>query len=175
MANGPNLLGEAIRFLQVVRRKLPTLIACTILGGILGSAWYATATRKYESMSDIMVLKTEGNVLDANNQSNQRSIQDIMPTYQKVITSDRVLEGAISRLPALHRIDLKGAPKSRWSAMLKKNLSVSSTRMTNLIQVRYVSKNAKTAKFVVDAIVAGLSEAGIPPSQIGTKRPSCLI
>jgi hypothetical protein len=80
-ANGPNLLGEAVRFLQVIRRKLPTLLVCTILGGIIGTAWYVTATRKYESISEIMVLKTDGNVLDTTNQSNQRSIQDIMPTY----------------------------------------------------------------------------------------------
>ena len=157
-ANGPNLLGEAVRFLQVIRRKLPTLLVCTILGGIIGTAWFVTATRKYESVSEIMVLKTDGNVLDTTNQSNQRSIQDIMPTYQKVLTSDRVLEGAITRLPNAHRIDLKGAPKSRWTAVLKKNLTVSSTRLTNMIQVRYVSKNAKTAKLVVDAIVAAYLE-----------------
>jgi capsular exopolysaccharide synthesis family protein len=157
-ANGPNLLGEAVRFLQVIRRKLPTLLVCTILGGIIGTAWYVTATRKYESISEIMVLKTDGNVLDTTNQSNQRSIQDIMPTYQKVLTSDRVLEGAITRLPNAHRIDLKGTPKSRWTAVLKKNLTVSSTRLTNMIQVRYVSKNAKTAKLVVDAIVAAYLE-----------------
>ena len=62
-ATSPNLLNEAVRFLQVVRRKLSTLIICTILGGAIGSAWYITATRKYESSSEIMVLKTEGNVL----------------------------------------------------------------------------------------------------------------
>ena len=156
--SGPNLLNESIRFLQVVRRKLVTLIICTIVGGIIGVAWYSMATRKYESSSEIMVLKTDGNVLNENNQPNQRAIQDIMPTYQRVLTSDRVLEGAIKRLPTQHRIDLKGVAKSRWSAELKKNLSVSSTRLTNLLSVRYVSKNPKTAKFVVDAIVASYLE-----------------
>ena len=81
-----------------------------------------------------------------------------MPTYQKVLMSDRVLVGAISRLPTAHRGDLKGIPKSRWPGELKKNLSVSSTRLTNLISVRYVSKNPKTAKFVVDAIVGSYVE-----------------
>jgi uncharacterized protein involved in exopolysaccharide biosynthesis len=81
-----------------------------VLGGILGSVWYVTATRKYESTSEIMVLKTESNALEGNNTSNQRSIQEIMPTYQKVFTSDTVLEGAIARLPKEHRIDLKGFP-----------------------------------------------------------------
>src|SRR5258708_36904789 len=92
--SGPNLLNESIRFLRIVRRKLPVMIGSMIIGGVLGSVWYVTATRKYESTSEIMVLKTEGNVLEGS-QSSQRTIQDIMPTYQKVLTSGRVLDGAI--------------------------------------------------------------------------------
>lgn len=151
---GPNLLNEAIRFLRLVRRKLPTLIACMVIGSVAGTVWYVTATRKYESSSEIMVLKTEGNVMDGNNSSNQRTIQDMMATYQKVITSDKVLEGAISRLVKKeHRIDLKGIPKARWIPELKKNLTVSSARQTTLLSVRYVSKDPKTAAFVVNAVV----------------------
>ncbi len=158
MRNGPNLLNESVRFLQVVRRRLPTLFLCTIVGGILGAVWYATAAKKYESMSEIMILTTEANVLEGNNSSNHRTIQDIMPTYQRVLMSDSVLEGAISRLPKQHRIDFKGVAKSRWASVLKKNLSVSTTRMTNLLSVRYVSKDPRTAKFVVDAIVQSYLE-----------------
>ena len=151
--SGPNLVNESVRFLRIVRRKLPTLTACMVFGAIVGTAWYVTATRKYESSSEIMVLKTESNVLEGSNSSNHRTIQDNMPNYQRVLSSDEVLQGAIALLPKEHRIDLKGVPKSKWTTEIKKNLSVSSPRQTSLLQVRFVSRNPKTAAFVVNAIV----------------------
>lgn len=151
--SGPNLVNESIRFLRIVRRKLPTLTACMILGAIIGTAWYVTATRKFESSSEIMVLKTESNVLEGSNSSNHRTIQDNMPNYQRVLSSDEVLTEAIKRLPKEHRIDLKGVPKAKWTGEIRKNLSVSSPRQTSLLQVRFVSRNPKTAAFVVNAIV----------------------
>ena len=149
--NGP--LVELARFLQVVRHRVGLLVACVVAGGLLGSAWFTTATPKYESSAEILVLKTEGNVLEGKNSGEQRTIMDVMPTYQKILTSDAVLEGAIKKLPVQHRIDLKGVAKSKWPTVLRSGLSVSSTRLTNILNIKYVSKSPKTAAFVVGAIV----------------------
>ena len=151
--HGNSPLVEVARFLQVVRHRISLLIVCVVTGGALGSAWFATATPTYESRADILVLKTEGNVLEGKNTSEQRTILDVMPTYQKILTSDAVLEGAIKKLPMQHRIDLKGVQKAKWSEVLRKGMTVSSTRMTNILNVKFVSKSPQTAAFVVSAIV----------------------
>ena len=152
-ANGNGPLVEAARFLQVVRHRIGLLIICVVAGGSLGAAWFTTTPPKYESSAEILVLKTEGNVLDSKSTSEQRTILDEMPTYQKILTSDAVLEGAIKRLPVQHRIDLKGSPKTKWPDVIRKATTVSSTRMTNVLNVKYVSKSPKSAAFVVGAIV----------------------
>ena len=94
--------------------------SCVILlMSALGGAWFLTAIPTFESSAEILVLKTEGNVLEGKSTSEQRTILDVMPTYQKILVSDAVLEGAIKKLPVLHRIDLKGVPKSKRPAALR--------------------------------------------------------
>ncbi|MBC8117481.1 MAG: hypothetical protein H7062_24040, partial [Candidatus Saccharimonas sp.] len=154
--NGP--LVEVARFLQVVRHRISLLIVCVVAGGALGTAWFTTSTAKYESSAEILVLKTESNILEGKNTSEQRTILDVMPTYQKILTSDAVLEGAIKKLPVLHRLDLKGLPKTKWPEVLRKATTVSYTRQTNILNVKYVSKSPKTAAFVVGAVVESYLE-----------------
>ena len=146
-------LVEIARFLQVVGHRIGLLTAFIVAGGIVGGIWYATATKKYESSAEILVLQTEGNVLDNKGNSEQRQIMDVMPNYQKILVSDEVLDGAIKALPLRHRIDFKGFLKSKWTDVLRKGMSVSSPRLTNVLNVRYVSKNPQTAAFVVGAVV----------------------
>ena len=55
----------------------------------MGGIWYATATKKYESSAEILVLQTEGNVLDNKGNSEQRQIMDVMPNYQKILVDLR--------------------------------------------------------------------------------------
>ena len=154
--NGPLL--EAARFLQVVRHRIGLLFLCVFVGGALGVAQYCTAIRKYDSAAEILILKTEGNVLEGKNTSEQRAIQDVMPTYQKILTCDEVLEGAIKKLSSKHRIDLQGIPKSDYTTVLRKGITVSYARMTNILAIRYVSKSPQTASVVVNAIVSSYLE-----------------
>ena len=148
-------LAEVVRFLQVVRHRLRLLTMCVAAGGLLGGLWYSIATRKYESSAEILVLKTEGGAMDSGNSngSNSRAILDVMPTYQKVLTSDVVLEGAIKSLPNKYRGDFRGQKKAKWTKILRDNMTVSSTRMTNVLNVRYVSTSPESAARVVGAVV----------------------
>ena len=151
-------LVEVARFLQVVRHRIVLLFFCIFVGGTLGGLQYSTATRKYDSSAEILILKTEGSVLEGKNNSEQRAIQDVMPTYQKILTSDAVLEGAIKKLPSKHRIDLQGEPKAKYASILRNGCTVSVTRMTNVVNIRYVSKSPQSAVVVVNAIVSSYLE-----------------
>ena len=151
-------LVEVARFLQVVRHRIVLLFFCIFVGGTLGSFQYYTATRKYDSSAEILILKTEGSVLEGKSNSEQRAIQDLMPTHQKILTSDIVLEGAIKKLPSKHRIDIQGLPKSVCANVLRSGISVSYTRMTNVLNIRYVSKSPQSAAVVVNAIVSAYLE-----------------
>ena len=148
-------LAEVARFLQVVRHRMWMLMSCIVVGGMIGGAWYAMSPPKFESSAEILVLKTEGGAMDNNNSngSNSRAILDVMPTYQKVLSSDVVLEGAIKSLPAKYRGDFKGQRKARWTKILRDSMTVSSTRLTNVLSVRYVSGNPESAARVVGAVV----------------------
>ena len=151
-------LVEVARFLQVVRHRIVLLFFCIFVGGTLGSFQYYTATRKYDSSAEILILKTEGSVLEGKNNSEQRAIQDVMPTHQRILTSDDVLERAIKKLPSKHRIDIQGLPKSVCANVLRSGISVSYTRMTNVLNIRYVSKSPQSAAVVVNAIVGSYLE-----------------
>ena len=151
-------LVEVARFLQVVRHRVVLLFFCIFVGGALGGLQYSTATRKYDSSAEILILKTEGSVLEGKNNSEQRAIQDLMPTHQKILTSDAVLEGAIKKLPSKHRIDLQGEPKAKYTSILRNSCTVSVTRMTNVVNIRYVSKSPQSAVIVVNAIVSSYLE-----------------
>ena len=152
---GTHALAEVIRFLQVVRHRMRLLTLCVVAGGILGVTWYLVSPPKYESSAEILVLKTEGGAMDGGNANanNSRNIQDVMPTYQKILTSDVVLEGAIKALPTKYRIDFKGQKKAKWNKILRDSISVSSARLTNVLSVRYTSKSPESAARVVGAVV----------------------
>ncbi len=145
-------VAELMRFLQIVWLKKLLLAFCIAVAGGLGFLFYTTATRKYESSADVLVLQTGGLSMEKSDRSMQ-SVQSQLPTYQKVLVSNTVLERAIRTLPAKHRIDLKGVDKSKWSETLRAGLSVSSTRQTNIISLRYVSRSPETSAFVVTAVV----------------------
>ncbi|GIX03924.1 MAG: chain-length determining protein [Planctomycetaceae bacterium] len=145
-------LGEMLRFLQVVRLYKWTMLGCLMIACGAATAHYIMAPRYYESYAEVLVLQTGGNILDQR-EANTKAIQDQMPTYQRLMLSDRVLEAAIKSLPPQHRLDLAGVPRSKWLSALRSRMSVTSARLTNIISVRYVSKHPETAAYVVRAIV----------------------
>ncbi len=140
------------RFLQVVRIRKGILFSTLFISTILGGLYFATATRLYESKARLYVLQMGSNVLKPE-QENQGGVQENMATNQGVLTSDVVLEEALQKLPAKHRIDLKGIPRNKWTETLRNNLAVTAPRRTNLIDVRYRSRDPQVAATVVNHIV----------------------
>ena len=145
-------LAAIVRFLQVVRIRRGILFCTLFISTVLGGLYFAPATRLYESKARLYVLQMGSNVLQ-NDQENQGGVQENMATNQGVLTSDVVLEEALQKLPAKHRIDLKGIPRSKWTEALRNNLAGTAPRRTNLIDVRYRSRDPQVAATVVNHIV----------------------
>ena len=152
-AGTTSLLVELARFAQVVRTRLGTLAVCLCLGGAVGVAVFVLAKRVYESSAEILVLQTGGTMLDSKSGGQQRSIQDFLPTYQKVLVSDTVLERVISRCRESTASTSAASPKRNGPRPLRERLSVSSARQTHVINVAYSSYNAETAAYVVGAVL----------------------
>ena len=145
-------LTRIVRFLHVVRVRKGLLVTSLFVAVLLGGLYYATAPRLYESSSRLYVLQMGSNVLDETGES-QGGVRENMANYQGVLTSDLVLEEVLQKLPAKHRIDLKDVPRAKWIAALRKHLGVSAPRRTNLIDVRYRSRDPQTAAVIVNHVV----------------------
>ncbi len=145
-------LTRIVRFLHVVRVRKGLLVTSLFVAVLLGGLYYATAPRLYESNSRLYVLQMGSNVLDETGES-QGGVRENMANYQGVLTSDLVLEEVLQKLPAKHRIDLKDVPRAKWISTLRKHLGVSAPRRTNLIDVRYRSRDPQTAAAIVNHVV----------------------
>jgi len=145
-------LTRIVRFLHVVRVRKGLLVTSLFVAVLLGGLYYATAPRLYESNSRLYVLQMGSNVLDETGES-QGGVRENMANYQGVLTSDLVLEEVLQKLPAKHRIDLKNVPRTKWTSTLRKHLGVSAPRRTNLIDVRYRSRDPQTAVVIVNHVV----------------------
>ena len=76
-----------------------------------------------------------------------------MPTYKSLVKKSKVLERAIDRIEPQYRVDFRGVPQQKWVDVLKKNLSASVERRTNMLVVGYRSKDPQSAKAVVTAVI----------------------
>jgi capsular exopolysaccharide synthesis family protein len=81
-----------------------------------------------------------------------------MPTYERLLTSNAVLEAAIKYIGPEHRPDFEGVPQDRWVAVLRSRLQVVTVRRTNLIDVAYRSKGPEAAVVIVNAVVRAYLE-----------------
>ena len=145
-------LTRVVRFLHVVRVRKGLLFASVFVAVLLAGLYYATAPRLYESSSRLYVLQMGSNVLQET-MENQGGVRENMANYQGVLTSDLVLEEVLQKLPAKHRVDLKDVPRAKWIDALRKQLGVSAPRRTNLIDVRYRSRDPQTAAAIVNHVV----------------------
>ena len=147
-----NPLTTVIRFLQsMLRRKWIVMGWLTITVG-LGITYFVLAPRLYESSAELLILHTgEGNMDET--QQSQRTLQDHLPTYTKVLSSEEVLKGTLQRLPRDQQAKFLGMSKRQAIGTLRENLSVSTTRQTNLLSVNYRTTDPKSAAIIVTEIL----------------------
>lgn len=151
-ASAAQTLRAVMRFLWVLRRRSGLVVTCILVAALLGGLYYTTATRVYEASASLLIEFLGG---DAALGGPMESLSnDTLQTYERLFTSDVVINGAIAKLerypPELDR----SMPRERWTNMLRDTLSTSRERGTNIIQVSCRSADREACVEVVNAIVA---------------------
>jgi polysaccharide biosynthesis transport protein len=144
-----------IRFLHTVYHRKAAVISVLVVAALLGGLYYTTATPVYQATAQLLVLQSGPDVWSPA-MTAESSRQAMIPTYERLFTTQEVLEGAIEQLmkgPAENRIDLASAPRHRWAAILRSGLSAQAVRRTNVIEITYRSRSPRTAEAVVGAVV----------------------
>ena len=132
MLNSANVVAGMIRFLHAVRVRRGTLLATLLISAVLGTAYYTTATRMYDAHAQVRIVQTERdhNSLTSAQQSSQANsdVFQMMATYQRIMSGDRVLTAALEDLPKEYCVDFEGYSPDVWPTILKNNVTVTNER-----------------------------------------------
>lgn len=146
-----------MQFLVAVRYRIKLVAVAVGVAILLGGLYYATATRYYGARASLLVMQTlaDGSspvAADSEQQPNH------MATFETLVRSTKVLEGALAKLAQEDCVDLVGLPRERRVDVLRENCAVYSVRYTNILEVNYRSKEPQAAVNVVNAIVESYLE-----------------
>lgn len=143
---------SALRFLGAIRYRKNVLIVTLFGTCLLGAIYFFTATRYYGAKAGMMVIQTGVDAQGNNLSSNVAALRGQMNIYKRVICSPKVLDNALAKLSPEDRIDLGKASKEFWGMILQKKVNVSVTQDTNILDIKYESKDPQVAVNVVNAI-----------------------
>jgi len=144
-----------MRFLRLLWRQRVLVTAAVAVTCLLGAVYYFTATEVYEAKASVLVLQT-GEDVWSTSMTPEGSKNSLIPTYEKILTSQVVMDGAVKRLrkaPAEFRVDLADVPQHRQSNALRQNLTAKGLQDTNIIEIAYQSRHPAAAEAIVDAVV----------------------
>lgn len=142
-----------MQFALAVRYRKNVMLSAFLVTGLLGGLYYATATRYYAANASLLVIQTGNDIMEPGTALQTGKQQGLMPTYEKLITMPRVLEGALRYLRPEDRVDMAGVARNQWPKVLQRNLSADTDHFTNIIEIEYLSKDAGAAVSVVNAVV----------------------
>ena len=151
-----HIVYSVLRFLRVVRQRKTIVFASLVVAGLLGAIYYATAERIYAGKAQLLVLSKDPAVWSESGAATEGNRQGMLPTYERLFKSARVLNRAIDTLDALPqeaRIDLIKYPREKWLEEMRDRLSANAVRSTNIIEIAYLSRRPRTAETVVNAVV----------------------
>src|SRR3972149_2562150 len=87
-----------MQFLMAVRyRKNVVIVSVAVAGGV-GAAYFVTATRYYRASAEMLMIQTGIENLDSSMTDTTANQRNMMKTFEKLVVSPKVLEGAIERL-----------------------------------------------------------------------------
>lgn len=149
-----HLVHAAMQFASAVRRRWRVVAAVLVAAALLGALYYATAERVYSAKAELLILQTGENSLSPTIEVQASRENSLMPTFVNLISSAKVLQGALKRLsPEDIAVDLSPETPEQWIKQLQMRLSASAVYKTNIITVSYQSKDPATAVRVVNAVV----------------------
>ena len=146
-----------LQFLHVVRYRRHVMFAALAVSLALGGLYYATATRYYDAQASLLILQMD-NEVTSTSMGNERNSQGLMPTYQRLLASAVVLDGALRRIRPEHRVDLVDVPQQLWIETLRKNLKIAVASKTNILEITYRSRSSTAAVAVVNAVLSSYLE-----------------
>ncbi len=145
----------ALRFLRMLRHRMQYMVLALVAFGLLGGFYYLAKSKVYRATSSLLITHSGADVLA--NPANPTGPRDsLIPTYEKLITSELVVNDALQRLqeaPAALKVDFADHPAKEWPDVLRKNLGATAQRRTNIIDISYRSKAPEAGEAVVRAVV----------------------
>ncbi|MCH8923485.1 MAG: P-loop NTPase, partial [Planctomycetes bacterium] len=141
------------KFLRVVRYRKGTVLVVMSVFLAIGLAYFVLATRYYGSSAQLLVVDTASTGGINRRQAPEDAKRSMMATFVNLLVSPRVVADAIEHLDKKHLVDLEGVPRDKWVETLQNNLSASSIRGTNILELRYRSRKPEAAAAVVAAVV----------------------
>lgn len=136
-------------------KRVAILIIIMIFTGIGAIYSYCLVTPKYKSSTTLVLAKAEPNGAEANNSNNNNAVstesitqteitlnQKLISTYSEVVKSKNVLRQVINNL------NLKNLEEDE----LKRNVTVSSVKDTELIEITVTNENAEYAHKIANEV-----------------------
>ncbi|GAB4129315.1 MAG: hypothetical protein Kow0040_05160 [Thermogutta sp.] len=149
-----HLVHAAMQFAAAVRRRWRVVAAVLLAAALLGALYYATSERIYSAKAELLILQTGENSLSPTIEVQSNRDDSLMPTFVNLISSAKVLQGALKRLaPEDIAVDLSPDSPEQWIKQLQMRLSAAAVYKTNIITVTYESKDPSAAVRVVNAVV----------------------
>jgi capsular exopolysaccharide synthesis family protein len=149
--DGSDALPALMQFAQLIVRRRATVLAAIAAASVLGAAYYAIATRYFESAARLLIVQQKPDHLAT--VGDHDSSDNTMATQRELVRSPVVLRRAIERLDVRHRVDLADQLPQKWVETLARQLETATTRRTNFIDVSYRSRDPEAAVAVVRAVI----------------------
>src|SRR5688572_26147473 len=115
------LIPTVMRFIRVLRRRRHVVFNSLLAFGFVGVAYYATATRLYQSTAKLLIIQQKQDEVATVGDHN--TSDNTMATHREIVTSPIVLDAAIKRLAPEHRVDLVERLPQDWHKALSSQLS----------------------------------------------------
>jgi len=148
-----HLVHTVIQFLMAVRHHKSVMLTAAGVTLVLGGLYFATATRYYGSKAQLLVIRAGMDSTELSTIEGNRQQGPAMPTFENLATCAAVIEGALERIPP-DCIDMAGAATAEQRvAVLRRYLSATTVRSTNIIEISYCSKDPDVAAAVVRAVI----------------------
>ncbi len=149
-----HIVHALLQFAVAVKHRKNVVLLCVFVTLALGALYYSTATRLYSAKAELFIIASGDDARSTGLSGQGRDGNNLMPTFERVITSARVVEQAIEKLrPEDQRVDLAEVPRSRWVAAVQRNLSAKSIYGTNNIEIEYLSRDPAVAVAMVNQVV----------------------
>ncbi|QDU78641.1 Tyrosine-protein kinase wzc [Polystyrenella longa] len=162
------MMARVMRFLRVIMLRKKIIVVCVILSSVAGAYRYSTQIPMFQSTAQLLILSNGG--FQTDDVSGQSLLKNQMPTYTRLLSSDRVLETAASHLPPEHQVDVSGNPMEMQVKILRSQLSTSVSPQTNLIDIRFTSQSPETAAYTIDQVIMAYLKFMEETHQNGTQN-----